>query len=91
MFGSVRVRTDPYQALASPVRQAHDPAIALHWHPLVKLGSLPEGQYFFDARYTLQAVKSAAYMSQWVGVLKPHVQCECLWWLMILLLVQMGS
>ena len=43
----------------------------------VKLHSLPAGQYCFDARCTLQAVKSAAYMSQCTGVLKPGAQCEC--------------
>ena len=73
------------------MRQAYHPNAALHSHPLLKLHSLPAGHYCFDARYALQAVKSAAYMSQCMGVLKSHVQRECLCWLMILLPVQMGS
>ena len=91
MLGDARVQRDPYQTLAAIVRQAYYADTALHRHFLVKLGSLPAGQHCSDARYTLQAVKSAAYMSQCVGVLKPRVQCECLCWLMILLPVQMGS
>ncbi len=59
------------------MRQAYHPDPALHSHPLVELPSLPAGQYCFDARYTVQAIKSAAYIIQCMGALKPHVQCEC--------------
>ena len=46
-------------------------------HLLVKMGSLPEWQYCFDARYTVRAENSTAYMSQCMGFLKPRVQCDC--------------
>lgn len=73
-----RLQSDPCQTLAAIMRHAYHPDPALHSHPLVKLHSLPARQSCFDARYTLQATNSTAYMTQCMGFLKPRVQCECL-------------